>query len=64
MKTGKERYYTLIYKLNDPAVDGQERVVLKDVCFDDLTIIDLEVGSTMKLEIPFSFSDYDYLDTI
>lgn len=64
MKTDKEKYYTLIYKLNDLAVDGQERVVLKDVCFDDLTIIDLEVGATMKLEIPFSFSDYDYLDSI
>lgn len=64
MKTGKERYYTLIYKLDDPAVDGQERVVLKDVAFDDLTIIDLEVGTTMKLEVPFSFSDYDFLDSI
>ena len=64
MKTGKERYYTLIYKLDDPAVDGQERVVLNNVCFDDLTIIDLEVGATMKLEVPFSFSSYDFLDSI
>lgn len=64
MKTGKERYYTLIYKLNDPSVDGQERVALKDVAFDDLTIVDLEVGATMKLEVPFTFSSMDYLDTI
>lgn len=64
MKTGKERYYTLIYKLNDPSVDGQERVALKDVAFDDLTIVDLEVGATMKLEVPFSFHSMDYLDTI
>lgn len=64
MKTGKEKYYTLIYKLNDPSVDGQERVALKDVAFDDLTIVDLEVGATMKLEVPFSFHSMDYLDTI
>lgn len=64
MKTGKERYYTLIYKLNDPSVDGQERVALKDVAFDDLTVVDLEIGTTMKLEIPFSFHSMDYLDTI
>lgn len=64
MKTGKERYYTLIYKIDDPAVDGQERVALKDVAFDDLTIVDLEIGTTMKLEIPFSFSGYDFLDSI
>ena len=64
MKTGKEKYYTLIYKLNDPSVDGQERVALKDVAFDDLTVVDLEVGATMKLEVPFSFHSMDYLDTI
>ncbi len=36
---------------------------LKDVCID-LTIIDLEVGAAMKLEVPFSFSSYDFLDSI
>lgn len=64
MKTGIEKYYTLIYKLDDPSVDGQERVALKDVAFDDLTIVDLEVGSAMKLEVPFTFGSMDYLDTI
>ena len=64
MKTGKEKYYTLIYKLNDPSVDGQERVVLEDVAFDDLTIVDLEIGTTMKLEVPFSFGNYTFIDTI
>ncbi len=64
INTGKENYYTLIYKLDDPAVDGQERVVLSDVAFDDLTIADLEVGAAMKLEVPFTFGRVEILDSI
>lgn len=64
MKTGIEPRYTIIVKLADPAVDGQERVSFNNVAFDDFTIMDFEVAKTMDLEMPFTFVDYTYLDTI
>lgn len=61
---GKEVRYTIISKLADPDSYGAERVVLKNVSFDDLTLADWEAGQVGKIECPFTFSDMEYLDKI
>ncbi|MBU5231251.1 phage tail tube protein, partial [Intestinimonas butyriciproducens] len=40
------------------------RVVLSNVSFDDLTLADWEAKSVGKVECPFTFTDYEFLDEI
>lgn len=56
--------FTVISKLADPDSYGAERVVVKNVSLDDLTLADWEVGAVGKTEVPFTFTDYEYLDSI
>ncbi|WBW96050.1 phage tail tube protein [Oceanirhabdus sp. W0125-5] len=63
-KKGKDLRFTIISKLEDPDSYGAERVVLKSVNFDDLTLLDWEAGKPGTVEVPFTFTDYEYLDTI
>lgn len=44
--------------------DGAERVVLKNVSFDDLTVADWKVGTKGNITAPFTFTKYEFLDTI
>lgn len=55
---------TVISKLADPDAFGAERVSLNGVSFDDLTLLDWEAQKPGETEIPFTFVDYEYLDTI
>ena len=64
IKEGKEPRFTIIGKLADPDSFGTERVAIKDVSFDDLTIFDFENNVLGSTEHPFTFSDYDILDSI
>ena len=64
LKKGLLPTFTIIVKLDDPGTNGEERVVLKEVKFTDLTIMDVEVGSLMSVERPFIFQDYEWLDTV
>ena len=64
IKQGKEPRFTIIGKLADPDSFGTERVAIKDVSFDDLTIFDFENNVLGSTEHPFTFSDYDILDSI
>ncbi len=64
IKEGKDPRFTLIGKLADPNSEGAERIVIKNVSFDDLTIFDFEVGSVASLECPFSFTDIECIDLI
>ena len=61
---GKDVRFTIITKLSDPDSYGTERVALKGVSFDDLTIADWESGANGKVEAPFTFSKVEYLDMI
>ncbi len=63
-KEGKDVRFTVISKLADPDAHGAERVVVKQVSFDDLTLADWETAKVGEVECPFTFSDYDYLDEI
>lgn len=64
MKNGEDVRFTIISKLDDPDAYGAERVVANGVSFDDLTLADWEAGATGKVDAPFTFTDYDYLDMI
>ena len=64
IKEGKDPRFTLIGKLADPNSEGAERIAIKNVSFDDLTIFDFEVGSVGSTECPFSFTDIETIDLI
>ncbi|WP_053955100.1 phage tail tube protein [Inediibacterium massiliense] len=66
IKKGKDVRFTIVSKLADPdTVNGQsERVVLKEVSFDDLTLMNFETKALGKVECPFTFTDYDFADMI
>ena len=63
IKAGKEPRFTLIGKLADPDADGVERIAVKNVSFDDLTLMDWEVGAIGQSEHPFTATDWDVLDS-
>lgn len=63
IKEGKEPRFTLIGKLADPDVEGVERIVVKNVSFDDLTLMDWEVGAVGSSEHPFTATEWEVLDS-
>ena len=63
IKAGKEPRFTLIGKLADPDADGAERIVVKNVSFDDLTLMDWEVGAIGQSEHPFTATAWEVLDS-
>jgi hypothetical protein len=64
LRQGKETTCTIISKLADPNAYGAERIALKNVKFDELTLIDWEAKKNGELSIPFTFEDFQLLDTI
>ena len=63
IKAGKEPRFTLIGKLADPDAQGVERIVVKNVSFDDLTLMDWEVGAIGQSEHPFTATAWEVLDS-
>lgn len=64
IRNGKDLRFTVISKLKDPDAYGAERISLKNVSFDDLTLADWEAATNGKVEAPFTFTDYDFLDSV
>lgn len=64
MKEGKETVCTIISKISDPGNGGTERVKLKGVKFDELTLVDWSSGKLGTESIAFTFEDFDLLDEI
>ncbi|WP_084331146.1 phage tail tube protein [Ruminiclostridium cellobioparum] len=64
LKNGKDIRFKIISKLADPDASGAERVVIKNVSFDDLMLADWEAAKNGEVEAPFTFTDFDYLDMI
>lgn len=54
----------IITKLDDPEAYGHERVRLKNVKFDKVTLANWKVGEIVKEESPFTFTGYELLDPI
>jgi hypothetical protein len=64
VKEGKDIRFTIISKLADPDAYGSERVVLRNVSFDDVTLADWEVAKMGTIEAPFTFTDYEFMDKV
>ena len=64
IRNGRDVRFTIVSKLKDPDAYGAERVLLRNVSFDDLTLADWEAKSVGKVECPFTFTDYEFLDVI
>lgn len=64
IRKGQDPRFTIISKLADPDAFGAERVAIKNVSFDDLTLADWEAAVTGKVECPFTFKDFEYLDKV
>ena len=64
IRNGVDSRFTVVSKLADPDSFGAERIAVKGVSFDDLTLADWEAKVAGKVEAPFTFSDYNFLDTI
>ena len=60
IKKGRDPRFKCISKLDDPDAYGSERVAIKDISFDDLTLADWEADVIGKVECPFTFREYDF----
>ena len=63
-KKGIDQRSQIITKLADPDAFGAERVALKSVSFDDLTLADWEADTLGNVECPFTFRGFEYLDMV
>lgn len=54
----------IVASLDDPTADGPERVVLYDVCFDEITLSKFENRTVIEEEVPFTAGSFEYLDVI
>ncbi len=64
VKKGQDPRFTIISKLDDPDAYGAERISITNVSFDDLTLADWEAATIGKVEAPFTFTDFEYLDKV
>lgn len=64
LKAGKATRATIITNLEDPEAFGAERIALNDCVFTELTLADWEAGKLGEESIPFSFSDFEVLESI
>ncbi|KXS42848.1 MAG: hypothetical protein AWU54_1196 [Candidatus Frackibacter sp. T328-2] len=64
LKRGKDARFVIVSKLKDPDSYGAERVAIKGVSFDSLTLANWETGSITESEESFTFTDFDYIDEI
>jgi hypothetical protein len=64
IREGIDPRFTVISKLADPDAYGAERVVLRNVSFDDITLADWEVAKKGSIEAPFTFTDHIFMDKV
>lgn len=64
LKEGKQASFTIISKLDDPDSIGAERVVIKNVTFENLSLANWEAKTKGEEELNFSFDDWEPLDLI
>ncbi|WP_027702285.1 phage tail tube protein [Metaclostridioides mangenotii] len=64
VRTGKEVSSNIISTLSDPDGRGTERVVLKNCKFDSIVLANWEAKKPSEVELPFTFSDFEYLDVV
>ena len=63
LKNGQDLRHTLISNLDDPDNPSNQRISVTGVSFDDLTLADWEAAKLGQIEAPFTFEDFDVLDS-
>ena len=64
IKQGETPSFTVQSVLADPDADGAERIALKNVQFSTLTLADWSANTIGEVECPFTFTDYELIDSI
>ena len=64
LKEGRQGSVTIISQLDAPDSLGAERVVLKGVTFENLSLANWQAKTKGEEEINFNFDDWDLLDLI
>lgn len=54
----------IVAKLADPQALGAERIEILEVTFSEFMLINFELKAKMEEEVPFTFEDYNLIDTI
>ena len=62
-KTGIEPEITIISKLTNRNTKKTERIALKGVVLSEINLVNFEAKGTLMEEVPFTFDDYDVLET-
>ena len=62
LKSGKDLRHTIITNLDDPDNPSNQRIALKEVSFDDLTLADWEAAKLGTIEAPYTFDDWEVID--
>lgn len=64
LKAGKTATHTIITKVDDPDAVGAERVALYDCILDKNILTDFENGKQSERSYPFTFGDWDLLESM
>lgn len=64
INSGMDPRFTIMSSLDDPDAYGAERITLSNVSFDDLTLADWEAGTNGKIEAPFTFTSFAFIDLV
>ena len=64
VKLGKDVRASILSELDDPDAYGAERISISNVSFDDLTLADWTVGRTQEITVPFTFTDWEFLEKV
>lgn len=64
LSQGKTPVFKILSKLADPDALGAERVVIKNVTFNDLTLAKFDHGELAEEELDFDFAGYEVYDSI
>ena len=63
INTGTDLRHTIISNLDDPDNPNNQRIAVKGVSFDDLTLADWEAAKLGTIEAPFTAESYEVLDS-
>lgn len=63
ISAGIDLRHTIISNLDDPDSPSNQRIAVKGVSFDDLTLADWEAAKLGTIEAPFTAESYEILDS-
>lgn len=64
LSQGRTPVVKIMGKLDDPTALGAERIMIKNVTFNELTLFDFEHAKDLEESLPFNFRHYELYDLI